>query len=78
MNGVTGGACFGVKKCTDYVQMFFVGYGGYSHSAQRRAGGFGLTLDDWEVMATHRCRTKTTAAMAKGVIFTEQARARNN
>ena len=50
MNGVTGGACFGVKKCTDYVQMFFVGYGGYSHSAQRRAGGFGLTLDDWEVM----------------------------
>jgi hypothetical protein len=30
--------------------MFFVGYGGYSHSAQRRAGGFGLTLDDWEVM----------------------------
>jgi hypothetical protein len=67
-----------VKKCTDYVQMFFVGYGGYSHSAQRRAGGFGLTLDDWEVMGNTPLPHETTAAMAKGVIFTEQARARNN
>jgi hypothetical protein len=37
-----------------------------------------LTLDDWEVMGNTPLPHETTAAMAKGVIFTEQARARNN